>query len=199
MRKFASYVVATILAVIAVSVSSCHTRATHDPAAHPTSIDAPLITGEPMAINTQDKAFANTMLAHYRRASDVSALVPDRSTNFDIVAFAAAMPAGQQPTVETLKAFLVQWDQGGDASPAAPALPSAKGDIDDATIERLRALRGTEFDTLWVASMVASDQGALDVASTELTTGKNVDAISLTKQIVAALTAEIAQLRQFAG
>ena len=62
-----------------------------------------------------------------------------------------------------------------------------------------RALRGTEFDTLWVASMVASDQGALDVASTELTTGKNVDAISLTKQIVAALNAEIGQLRQLAG
>jgi uncharacterized protein (DUF305 family) len=74
-----------------------------------------------------------------------------------------------------------------------------KGMVDQATIGRLNSLHGSEFDTLWLQSMIGLDNGEIEIANTEVGNGKNVDAIDLAKQIVASRQAEIGQMNQILG
>ena len=47
-------------------------------------------------------------------------MVPERSTNPDVVKLAAGISAAQGPEIETMKVFLVQWT-GGEARPVTTA------------------------------------------------------------------------------
>ena len=65
------------------------------------------------------------------------------------------------------------------------------GMVDDATMTKLESLKGTEFDTLWLQSMIGHHEGAIKMAKTELAAGANVDAKTLAQQIVTGQQAEI--------
>jgi uncharacterized protein (DUF305 family) len=71
--------------------------------------------------------------------------------------------------------------------------------VDQATITKLDSSHGSEFDTLWLQSMIGLDQGAVEMANAEIADGKNVDAAGLAKQIVEARQAEIGQIKQLLG
>jgi uncharacterized protein (DUF305 family) len=64
---------------------------------------------------------------------------------------------------------------------------------------RLESLQGTEFDTLWLESMIAHHEGAIGMAEAELTGGANADAKGLAQQIIDAQQAEIAQMKTMLG
>jgi uncharacterized protein (DUF305 family) len=156
-----------------------------------------VITGEPAGYNTADVAFANNVTAREEQAISMSQLAPDRSNNSELVTFAAKTAAALQVDVQVLKALRAQWKESQDNQTRADAPSSTTpGTIDQSTIARLDSLRGTEFDTLWLNSMVSLDQGTIDLANGEVATGKNVDATSLAKQIVNARRAEIGQMQQ---
>ena len=59
-----------------------------------------------------------------------------------------------------------------------------------------RALQGADFDTLWLQSMIAHHQGAIDMANTEIASGQNPDAVGVAKSIVASQQAQIDQMNQ---
>ncbi len=127
----------------------------------------------------------------------MSRLVPDRSNNSELVTFAAKTAAALQVDTQVLKALRAQWKEGQDNQPGDVGPTSTPGGmIDNATIANLDSLHGPEFDTLWLNSMIGLDQGAIGVANAEVANGKNVDAISLAKQIVKARQAEIGQMQQ---
>ena len=71
-----------------------------------------------------------------------------------------------------------------------------QGMVDDATMTRLESLRGQEFDTLFLQSMIGHHEGAIAMADTELASGANADAKKLAQQIVTAQQAEIGQMTQ---
>ncbi|TPG25560.1 DUF305 domain-containing protein [Mycobacterium hodleri] len=74
-----------------------------------------------------------------------------------------------------------------------------QGMVDDATMMRLAAMTGAEFDKLWLQSMIAHHEGAIAMADTEIADGANADAKTLAKQIVTAQQAEISQMKQMQG
>ena len=47
-----------------------------------------------------------------------------------------------------------------------------QGMVDDATMIKLRSLKGAEFDTLWLQSMISHHQGAIEMADTEIADGQ---------------------------
>jgi uncharacterized protein (DUF305 family) len=155
-----------------------------------------VITGEPAAYNSADVAFANSMTAQEQQGIDISQLVPDRSTNSELVTFAAKTAAALQVDTEVLKALAAQWKEGQDKQPGDGGPSSTTGGIVNAAIANLDSLHGSEFDTLWLKSMIGLDQGAIGVANAEVANGKNVDATSLAKQIVKARQAEIGRMQQ---
>lgn len=152
-----------------------------------------VVTAEPAGFNPADVTFATDMIPHHEQAVELSALASERSTNPDLLALAKRISAAQEPEITTMKAFLVQWKE----NPQDNAGRGEHGDhgdmagmVDQATMAKLQSSSGTEFDRLWLTSMIAHHRGAIEMAEEELADGKNVDAKALAQNIIATQQAE---------
>jgi uncharacterized protein (DUF305 family) len=188
----------TVLAV-ALFVSACGGTAPADHSEHKQS-ETPVITGQPAGYDADDVAFATHMIPHHQQAVEMSALVADRSTNAQLIALANQISAAQQPEINVLKVFLVQWNENPDTNAGhAGHGNTMQGMVDEATMSKLKSLNGAEFDKLWLESMISHHQGAIEMAKAEIANGDNVDAKSLAQNIVTTQEGEIGQMKQMLG
>ena len=189
--------VAALLAAFATAtvVSSCVTAGKEDHGAPASEAS----TGQAAAHNADDVEFAQMMIPHHQQAVELAAMVPDRSTNPDVVALAAKVSGEQQPEISTMKALLVQWGANLEPHESGHAGMAMQGMVDDATMVKLDSLKGADFDTLWLQSMISHHRGAIEMAKTEIADGKNADLITLARNIVTAQQAEIDQMKQILG
>ncbi|MDT5183558.1 MAG: hypothetical protein QOI29_1716 [Mycobacterium sp.] len=193
--------VAAVLAAVAAALflSSCSSPASDGHTGEEHS-DEPVITGQPAGYNADDVAFATNMIPHHQQAVELSAMVPDRSTNDQLVALAKQISAAQQPEINVMKVFLVQWNENPDTNSGHSGHGSTKqGMVDEATMTKLTSLNGAEFDRLWLESMISHHQGAIEMAKAEIANGDNEDAKTLATNIVATQEAEIGQMKQMLG
>lgn len=140
--------------------------------------------------------FAQMMIPHHQQAVELAALVPDRSTNAAVVKLAAEIAAQQQPEIDAMRTALTQWGLNPDemAHGSGHAGMAMEGMVDDATMIKLEALKGAEFDALWLKSMISHHQGAIAMADVEIKDGKNPEMITLARNIVSAQQAEVDQM-----
>jgi uncharacterized protein (DUF305 family) len=193
--------IAAVVAAVAAALflSSCTSPAS-DGNTDRQRTDEPVITGEPAGFNADDVAFATNMIPHHQQAVEMSALVPDRSTNPELIELAKKISAAQQPEIEIMKVFLVQWKENPDTGSAHGGHGGTMaGMVDEATMTRLESLNGAEFDTLWLESMISHHQGAIEMAKAEIANGENVDAKGLAQTIIDTQQAEIGQMKQMLG
>jgi uncharacterized protein (DUF305 family) len=85
----------------------------------------------------------------------------------------------QQAQIDTLQGLLQQWGE-----PAAPDHMGhdgmgMDGMVDAATMDRLPALTGTEFDELWLRSMITHHQGAVANGTAGNCAGENPTAVKM--------------------
>ncbi|MFG1934186.1 DUF305 domain-containing protein [Mycobacterium sp. NPDC048908] len=183
----------------ALLLTSCSNSTSESRADH-RKTDEPVITGQPAGFNADDVAFATNMIPHHQQAVDLSALVPDRTTNGRLVELAKQISAAQQPEIEVMKVLLVQWNENPDAGSGHGGHGAAMhGMVDEATMTKLTSSSGAEFDKLWLESMISHHQGAIEMAKAETANGDNVDAKNLAQKIVTAQEAEIGQMKQMLG
>jgi len=189
--------VAALLAAFttATIVSSCATATKED---HSTSASG-TSTEQVAAHNADDVQFAQMMIPHHEQAVELAAMVPDRSANPNVIALAGKIAGEQQPEIGTMKALLVQWDVKLESHGSGHAGMAMEGMVDDATMVKLDNLKGADFDTLWLQSMISHHQGAIEMAKTEIADGKSADLISLAQNIAAAQQAEIDQMKKILG
>jgi uncharacterized protein (DUF305 family) len=157
---------------------------------------------QPAAFNDADVTFVTDMIPHHEQAVHMSALVPDRSTDPAMIKLAADISAEQGPEIETMKGFLAQW-KGGSGSQqddhSGMEGMQMPGMVDDGTMSRLQSLKGAEFDTLWLQSMIGHHEGAIGMSNTEIAGGANADAKKLAQDIVTTQQAEIGQMKKMLG
>lgn len=189
-------VVAVVAIPTALLLSSCHGRVADGHVADPAQRDKPEISGEPAGHNDHDISFGNSMIAYDQQGTDMSALVPDRSVNPTVVAFSAKGATALRSDIATLQALIVQWDQDQGSVPGGGQGMATKGMVDPATFAKLQSLRGKDFDSLWLQSMISLDHGVIEISRAELAGGKNVDFIGLARRILDARQGEIGQLNQ---
>lgn len=163
--------------------------------------ETPVITGAPAGYNAADRTFAETMVPHHKQAIDLSTMASERSADPELLTLAGEIVATQQPEVNILNVFLVQWNENPDAqtdpgSGDDPGEPSIPGMVDEATVAKLESLRGPEFDKLWLQSMIGQLQGGVAIADDEVANGANVDAVAVARTMTAGLQARIAQIKK---
>ncbi|MDQ2636190.1 MAG: DUF305 domain-containing protein [Actinomycetota bacterium] len=185
----------------ALLLSSCTSSESTDGHTDHQNPDAPAITGEPAGYNADDVAFATNMIPHHQQAVEMSALVPDRTTNPELIALARQISGAQEPEIKALRVFLVQWNENPDAATGEGHANHADMDgmVDEATMARLQSLRGEEFDTLWLESMISHHEGAVEMAEAEIANGENVDAKNMAQTMIDTQQAEITQMQQMLG
>ena len=200
MTSVAARVAALFVAVAAALFLSSCGGSSSDGHTDRETTDEPVITGQPAGYNADDVAFATNMIPHHEEAVELSAMVPDRSTNAELISLAQQISAAQQPEINVMKVFLVQWNENPEASSGhAGHGNTMQGMVDAATMTKLQSLQGAEFDKLWLESMISHHQGAIEMAKAELANGENVDSKGLAKNIVATQEAEIGQMKQMLG
>jgi uncharacterized protein (DUF305 family) len=202
LTRIAAVLVAFFAALLLASCSGSGSGSQEHTGAHPTEESAG--TAQPPGFNADDHAFATNMIPHHQQAIELSALAPERSTDPELIALAAKISAEQEPEIKALRVFLVQWDENpdDDASQDEPGHGehgghgAMAGMVDDATMTRLQSLRGTEFDTLWLQSMISHHQGAIEMAKAEVANGQNEDVKRMAQTMIDAQQAEITQMKQ---
>jgi uncharacterized protein (DUF305 family) len=183
--------VTAALATAVVVVSSC--SKTDDHSQHATA--ASTTSATVAAHNADDVMFAQMMIPHHQQAVELATLAPEQSTNQALLTLAATISAEQLPEIQAMQALLLQWD----ADPTTMGGHGMQGMVDDATMAKLKSLKGPEFDTLWLQAMIGHHQGAIDMAKTEIAKGQSADMIAMAKTMVTAQQAEINQMKQMLG
>ena len=146
--------------------------------------------------NAADVTFVSGMIPHHEQAVEMSALVPQRSTNPEVIKLAADISAAQEPEIQTMKGFLAQWNAGEGTGHEGHDMGAMTGMVDDGSMAKLETLKGADFDKLWLTSMIGHHEGAVTMAKTEIADGANADAKALADHIVTAQEAEIAQMKK---
>ena len=83
-------------------------------------------------------------------------------------------------------------DMGGMAGMDHGGSPG--GMMSDTQMQQLGQVRGAEFDRMFLTMMIEHHNGAVQMAETELASGRNAEAKKLAQAIIDAQRAEIAEM-----
>jgi uncharacterized protein (DUF305 family) len=108
---------------------------------------------------------------------------------------ATKIKAAQGPEIEKLTGWLESWGQPTEMPRNMPSGHSMSGMMGEDDMAKLEAVQGTEAATLFLTQVIAHHEGAVMMARTETTDGKNADAVQLSKDIVSSQEAEIQEMK----
>ncbi len=137
-----------------------------------------------------DRIFLSDMIPHHERAIEVARIGMTRASDPRVVAFAKRIVREQTPELTTMQAQAARTTVDTTAG-AAMALHR----ITDADVSALKALSGAAFDRRFLALNITSEQGAAQMARTELADGRATDSRKVAKGIAGAPTSEIPELQ----
>ncbi|MET3204937.1 DUF305 domain-containing protein [Pseudarthrobacter sp. S3] len=143
--------------------------------------------------NAADTMFTQGMIPHHAQAVEMSdMMLKKQDMDARITALATKIKAAQAPEIEQMMGWLKTWNE-----PAQMASGHGMGDgmMGDGDLKKLDAAQGTEAAKLFLTRMIAHHEGAVTMAQTEISQGKNPDAIQLSKAIVTSQTAEIQEMK----
>ena len=141
------------------------------------------------AFNDADVAFAQGMIPHHQQAVMMADLAADSASSQEVKDLAAQIKAAQDPEISKMTGWLKDWNQPTQMSGMDSM--DMTGMMSDTQMADLKAASGAEFDMMFLEMMIEHHNGAIEMANTEISDGKNPEAIALAKAIVKAQTAEI--------
>ncbi len=143
--------------------------------------------------NTADTMFTQGMIPHHAQAVEMSdMMLKKQGMDGRITALATRIKAAQAPEIEQMTGWLKSWNE-----PTQMAAGHGMGDgmMGDDDLKKLDAAQGTEAAKLFLSQMIAHHEGAVMMATAEISQGRNPDAINLSKAIVTSQTAEIQEMK----
>ena len=154
-----------------------------------------------------DKVFVQMMVPHHAQALDMCELARTRAQDEQVVAVARRITGAQGPEILTLSSWLQS--QGVEVPESMEDITGHEGHhghhghdmampgmLTDREMRELRSARGAEFDRLFLKRMIQHHQGAVVMADSELTTGREQMAMEMAGEIQAGQAAEIQRLRE---
>jgi uncharacterized protein (DUF305 family) len=146
--------------------------------------------------NAADVTFAQMMIPHHAQAVEMSdMMLKKQNVPAEVTALATKIKAAQGPEIEMMTGWLKSWNEPTQM-PAGHSSHSMSGMMGDADMKKLEAAQGTEAARLFLQQMIAHHEGAVMMAKTENTAGKNADAVKLSKDIVTAQETEIQEMQK---
>jgi len=142
--------------------------------------------------NAADTMFTQGMIPHHQQAVEMSDLMLGKSgIPAPVKDLANRIKAAQGPEIATMTGWLKAWNESATMAPGH----TMEGMMGDDDLNGLKAAQGTEAAKLFLTQMIAHHQGAVTMAKTEITQGKNAEAVALAKSIVTAQEAEIKEMQ----
>jgi uncharacterized protein (DUF305 family) len=154
-----------------------------------------------------DKLFVQMMVPHHAQALDMCELARTRASDEQVVAVARRIKGAQGPEILTMSSWLQS--QGVEVPESMEDITGHEGHhghhghemtmpgmLTDREMRELRSARGAEFDRLFLKGMIQHHEGAVVMADSELTTGREQMALEMAGEIEAGQSAEIQRLRE---
>lgn len=138
-----------------------------------------------------DVAFATMMYPHHAQAVEMADMVAGKDASRQVTVLADEIRVAQQPEMDAFARLLASW---GEPAPSASG-HAMDGMMTPSQMTELAALRGAEFDHMWLTMMIAHHEGAVAMARDELATGKSPEARALAQDIITGQQQEIGRMR----
>lgn len=187
----------TIVGVLAtvIALSACSATTTMGGMDHSSS-SAPSSSSENTgAFNDSDVAFAMGMVPHHQQAVEMADMILAKDgIDQRVIDLATRIKAAQDPEIVEMTAWLETWGSPMDSMSGMGGMGDGMMSGDD--MAALDAATGAEASKLFLEQMTTHHQGAITMAKTEVSDGKNPDAITLANGIISSQTAEIAEMAE---
>jgi len=145
------------------------------------------------AFNDSDVEFAMGMVPHHKQAVEMADMILAKDgIDQKVIDLATRIKAAQDPEIVEMTAWLKTWGSPMDSMSGMGGMDS--GMMSDDDMAALDAATGTEASKLFLEQMTTHHQGAITMAQTEISDGKNPDAITLANGIVTSQSAEITEM-----
>jgi uncharacterized protein (DUF305 family) len=110
-----------------------------------------------------DVKFMQGMIHHHAQALDMTALVPSRTASEDMRKLSLRIELSQRDEIQMMREWLADRgaDVPGEHAHHAPGAPLMPGMLTADEMARLAAVKGSEFDRLFLEGMIKHHAGAL--------------------------------------
>lgn len=147
--------------------------------------------------NAADVMFVQGMIPHHEQAVQMSdTLLSKSGVSADTVALARQIKAAQQPEIDTMKGWLTAWGKRTDGGMGGMDHGMGGGMATADELKRFDQAEGRDAEKLYLEMMTKHHEGAIAMARTEISGGKNADTISLATSIVSSQQAEIDTMKK---
>jgi len=155
--------------------------------------------------NDADVTFAQSMIPHHEQAVQMAKMAKMHASTPEVKNLADKIEQAQGPEIDTMKGWLKDWGKeessddsmgGMDHESDGSGMKDMPGMMSDGDMSGLEKATGAQFDQMFLTMMIEHHTGAIEMAKTEQSKGKNADAKALAKEIEAAQTTEIADMKE---
>ena len=148
--------------------------------------------------NDNDVSFAQGMIPHHQQAVGMASEALTNASDAQVKDLATRIKAAQGPEIAQMTSWLTTWGKPAKADAATGSMgheSSASGRMmTDAEMTSLGKLTGAAFDKAFLNMMIRHHQGAVAMATTEQTNGKNQNAKDLAARIIKTQNIEITEM-----
>ncbi len=149
-------------------------------------------SGEPAA-NEADATFSLRMIPHHRQTIEISELAVERSKDPFVVDVADKIATAEAGEIEQMATYLRTWNiqiPGDDPH----ATHKMAGMMTAKDVEGLKAAQGTQFDTLYLATLSRHLRSGVDMAKDAQAKGVHVGSKALAGKIIVSQTEVLDQI-----
>ena len=155
--------------------------------------------------NNADVTFAQSMIPHHEQAVQMAKMAKMHASTPEVKNLADKIEQAQGPEIDTMKGWLKDWGKdessddsmgGMDHESDGSGMKDMPGMMSDGDMSGLEKATGAQFDQMFLTMMIEHHTGAIEMAKTEQSKGKNADAKALAKDIEAVQTTEIADMKK---
>lgn len=149
--------------------------------------------------NDADVMFAQMMIPHHEQAVQMSDVVLAKDgLSPEITELATQVKDAQAPEIETMTGWLDAWGEPveGHHMESADGEDGMDGMLSEDQMGELEVAQGEEAARMFLESMTAHHNGAVDMAQEEIENGENPEAIALAEDIVETQEAEIEEMKE---
>lgn len=145
--------------------------------------------------NDADVMFVQGMIPHHRDAVKMSdTLLSKDGVSEETTALAEQIKAAQQPEIDTMTSWLTAWGKSADGDMGG--MDMGGGMATEEELKQFDQAQGSEAEKMFLEMMTKHHQGAIAMARTEVSNGKNPDAVKLANSIVSSQQAEIDTMKE---
>ncbi|HQZ34734.1 MAG TPA: DUF305 domain-containing protein [Ilumatobacteraceae bacterium] len=150
------------------------------------------------SLNAADIEFAQGMIAHHEQAIEMAeiALDPNVGAGPAVINLATRIKGAQDSEVELMTGWLTAAGEpvAMDAAEGHD-MSSMEGMMTAEQMDSMAAMSGTDFDQIWLQTMIAHHKGAVSQSQVVKANGSNADVLALADTIMNAQQAEITEMQ----